>query len=404
MSPPAFPTSIRIERFTGGAGAMSRAGIVGIVGLVLTLLGFFLSPRATAHSYLIAFSYWCGIAVASLILLCAWHTAKAKWPTVLRRALETQALTVVVFAVLFLPILLSLKTLYPWALEKPPGYSEVELHHLHYKQHGYLNLPFFLVRQVLYFGIWWFVSSRLHRWSVAQDDDGALDYTVKARRFAPPSLPFVALAITFASFDWLMSLTPLWQSTMFGVYFFAGSFLAAFAVLTINTVYARGTNLYGELVTLAHFHSLGKFLLAFVSFWAYIGFSQFMLIWIANLPEEAPWYAVRIFGAWRPVSIFLFFAHFVVPFIILLSRDIKLKPYALRAVAYYLLAIHYVDLWWLVWPSVSPERPGFHWTMVTSFVGVGGLAVAYGLRAFRGRYTVPIKDPYIADSLRYVQP
>ncbi|MBF5042284.1 hypothetical protein FGE12_07725 [Aggregicoccus sp. 17bor-14] len=395
---------ISIERFTGGSKAMLVSGVIGLAGLLLTAVGFFMNPQATMFSYLLAFAYWCGIAVASIILLCIFHTAKAKWPTVVRRALETQGVSVGVFAVLILPIIfVGMKYLYPWHTT-PDTYNAEELHQLAHKQHGYLNMPFFIARQVIYFLVWIFVSNRLFGWSTRQDETGELELTNKARRLGPGSLPFLGLTITFAGFDWLMSLTPLWQSTIYGAYYFAGSFLAAFAVLTIATVNARGDNLYGNLVTTHHLHNLGKFLLAFVAFWAYIGFSQALLVWIANLPEEAAWYSVRIFGGWRPMSIALFFGHFVIPFFVLLSRDIKLQPRPLAVIATYILVIHFIDLYWLVWPAYSAGSPTFHFTLVTAFAGVGGLSVAYGLFRFRGQYSLPVKDPYIADSLRYVQP
>jgi hypothetical protein len=398
---------ISVERYTGKPKLMATAGGLGILGLLLTGVGFATDAKATAHAYLIAYCYWVGISVASLIMVAIFHTAKAKWTTVLRRAMETMAIAVPIFFVLGLVLVPFLKNLYPWLWTKDEllkSFSAVEVGHLAHKQDGYLNVPFFVVRQLIYFGVWTFVSHRLHGWSTRQDETGDLALTVKARMFSPGSLPFLALTITFASFDWLMSLTPLWQSTMFGVYYFAGSFLAAFCVLTIATANAQGKDLYGNLVTPAHFHNLGKLMLAFTAFWAYIAFSQFMLIWIANLPEEAPWYHVRINGPWLNVSASLFFLHFLLPFGILLSRNLKLQPRKLSVVALYILVMHAVDLYWLVWPAHSESGPSFHWTLLTAFVGVGGVAVAFALWRAGGKYTVPVKDPYIADSLRYVQP
>jgi hypothetical protein len=400
---------ISVERYTGKPKLMALAGGLGILGMVLTGVGFVTDAKATAHAYLIAFCYWIGISVASLIMVAIFHTAKAKWTTVLRRAMETMAIAVPIFFVLGLVLVPFLKQLYPWLWtqeELLKTYTSVEVSHLEHKQHGYLNVPFFVVRQLIYFGVWSFVSHRLHSWSTRQDETGDLALTVKARMFSPGSLPFLALTITFASFDWLMSLTPLWQSTIFGVYYFAGSFLAAFCVLTIATVNAQGKDLYGNLVTTAHFHNLGKLMLAFTAFWAYIAFSQFMLIWIANLPEEAPWYHIRINpeGGWRNLSASLFFLHFLLPFGILLSRNLKLQPRKLAVVAVYILIMHAVDLYWLVWPAHSEGGPSFHWTLITSFLGVGGIAIAFALWRAGGKYTVPVKDPYIADSLRYVQP
>jgi hypothetical protein len=400
---------IAVERFSGGARVMMGAAVAGLLGLVLTAVGFVASPRETMHSYLIAFCYWCGISVASIIMLAIFHTAKAKWLIVLRRAMETMGASVFIFALLALPVVLGVHHLFPWVdpegwrFADGSGFTPAELHHLHHK-HPYLNLPFFYIRQAIYFGVWIFVAWRLRSWSMAQDQEGGLDLTIKQRRFSPGSLPFLALTITFAGFDWLMTLTPLWQSTIFGVYYFSGSFLSAFCVLTIVTVNARGKDGYGALVTTAHYHNLGKLMLAFTAFWAYIAFSQFLLVWIANIPEEAGWYQIRITGAWQPVSLALLVLHFVLPFFTLLSRKLKLMPRALAGMAVYLLAIHAVDLYWLIWPALSPTAPTLHWTLLTAFVGVGGLSVATGLWLARGGYTLPVKDPYIAESLRYVQP
>lgn len=399
---------ISVERYTGTPKLMPLAFGLGAVGLVLTAVGAFIGDaRAAAHSYLIAFAYWVGISVASLIMVAIFHTAKAKWMTVLRRAMESMANAVPILFVLGLGLIPFLKHLYPWVpgSELVSHLSELEREHLGHKQHGYLNVPFFGARYLIYFGLWWFVSHRLHAWSTRQDElSGDLALTVKARFFSPRVLPFLALTITFASFDWMMSLTPLWQSTIYGVYYFAGSFLAAFCVLVLASVNAQGKDLYGSLVTPAHYHNLGKLMLGFVAFWAYIAFSQFLLVWIANLPEEAPWYYVRIFGGWRNLSISLFFLHFLIPFGILLSRNLKLQPRKLATVAVYLLLVHLVDLYWLVWPAYDESSPSFHWTLITAFLGVGGITVGFALFRARGKYTVPVKDPYIADSLRYVQP
>ncbi|MFE8602148.1 hypothetical protein KYC5002_07385 [Archangium violaceum] len=403
---------IAVDRFNGGSKTMTLAGALGVVGLLLTAVGFFTAPQPTMFSYLFGFTYWLGISVATIIMVAIFHTAKAKWITILRRTMETMGSSVFVFALLVIPLLLGAKYIFPWVNHGTdwvfPGtngvkFTEVELHHLHHKS-PYLNLPFLYVRQAIYFAVWIFVSWRLRTWSMEQDTTGALELTVKQRRFSPGSLPFLALTITFAGFDWLMTLTPLWQSTIFGVYYFAGSFLAAFCVLTIATVNAQGKDEYGTLVTTAHYHNLGKLLLAFTAFWAYIAFSQFLLIWVANIPEEAGWFKLRIEGEWKPLSIALFVMGFAVPFFTLLSRNLKLKPRLLAVVAVYLLIMHAVDMYWLIWPAYSPQAPSFHWTLITSFIGVGGLSVAAAMWQARGRYTLPVKDPYISESLRYVQP
>ncbi|HZI05608.1 MAG TPA: hypothetical protein VEZ71_16380, partial [Archangium sp.] len=216
---------IAVDRFNGSK-TMTMAGAVGVVGLVLTAVGFFTAPQPTMFSYLFGFTYWVGISVASIIMVAIFHTAKAKWITILRRTMETMGSSVFVFALLVIPLLLGAKHIFPWVDHGEnwvfPGtdgvrFTPVELHHLHHK-HPYLNLTFFYIRQAIYFGVWIFVSRKLLGWSTEQDTSGALELTVKARRFSPGALPFLALTITFAAFDWLMTLTPLWQSTIFGVY------------------------------------------------------------------------------------------------------------------------------------------------------------------------------------------
>ncbi|MBM7113741.1 hypothetical protein [Archangium primigenium] len=402
---------IAVDRFDGPSKVMLGAGAVGVLGLLATFAGLFLDPQASAYGYLFGFCYWLGICVASIIMVAIFHTAKVKWIIVLRRTMETMGASVVFFAVLIIPILLTVKQLFPWVDAENwvfPGtdgvkYTPVELHHLHHK-HPYLNLTFFYIRQAIYFFTWIFVSWRLRSWSLQQDTTGELELTAKKRRFAPGTLPFLALTMTFAAFDWLMTLTPLWFSTIFGVYYFAGSFLAAFCIVTIVTVNAQDKDGYGSLVTAAHYHNLGKLMFAFTAFWAYIAFSQFFLIWIANLPEEAGWYKLRIEGPWLPVSLSLLVGHFLLPFFTLLSRKLKQRPQAMAVAGVYLLVIHAVDMYWLIWPAFSPRAPSFHWSLLTAFVGVGGTAVAGAFWLSKGRYTVPVKDPYISESLRYVQP
>jgi hypothetical protein len=380
---------------------MLYSAIAGAAGLALTAVGYFLSPEEALYSYLTAFAYWVGVPAAALILLACFHASKARWMVVLKRSLEWISLAVGAFLVLFIPVALGMDKLFPWVSHR--NIPEEMLHHLHHK-HAYLNVPGFLIRAAIYFIVWIGVSHLLHSWSARQDKQGDVTLTEKQRNFGTGSLPFLALAFTFAGFDWLMSLDPLWFSTIFGVYYFSGSLLAAIAIWTLTAVWARGSNLFGNWVTPAHLHNLGKLLLAFTAFWAYIAFSQYLLIWIGNLPEENVWYIARTQGSWKPVGIFLIIGHFLVPFFLLLSRAWKMRHGFLVGISLWILFVHAVDIYWLVLPSVRPQSPLPHWTLFTAFVGVGGLAIAYGLFRARGQYTLPIRDPYLADSLRYTQP
>jgi hypothetical protein len=211
----------------------------------------------------------------------------------------------------------------------------------------------------------------------------------------------VALAITFAAFDWQMSLSAFLFSTIYGVYWFAGSFVAAIAVLILAVAAASRLEPLRRVLTPNHVHALGKYLLAFTAFWAYIAFSQYLLIWIANLPEEVPWYLVRTDTGWRAVGIFLALAQFVIPFVALLSRDRKRRLRPLVFWSVWILVAHYVDIYWVVMPQASPGGPSASWMDLTALVGVGGVTVAFAVWRLRGHPLVPVRDPYLHDSLHY---
>jgi hypothetical protein len=394
---------MKLGPWEGGARARNLAGAVGAAGLAITLLGGILGdPRRALYGYLVAFVYWLGLAIGALILLGALHASNAKWPVVLRRFVEQVPASIPVFVVLLLPILLGMRHLFPWV---DLGALQGELRHVVEHKRPYLNVPFFVIRAAIYFAVWIGVAHLLRAWSVRQDEQGGVDLTRRQRRLGAGSLPFLALTMSFAAFDWMMSLDPRFFSTIFGVYWFAGSFIGAFAVVIVAAVATReDPTQFGAHMNLEHFHSLGKFLLAFVAFWAYVAFSQFMLIWIANVPEEVPWYIVRIRGGWLWVFAFLVLFHFVVPFFLLLSRPLKRDPRRLARVGVWLLFAHWVDLYWLIMPRLSEDGPRPALWDLTAFVGVGGIAVAFTLWRMHGVAAVPLRDPYLADSLRYTPP
>jgi hypothetical protein len=385
----------------GGRRMLTLAGGAGAAGLALTLVGgLVFDARRALFSYLVAFVYWIGIALGALILLGAFHASAARWPVVLRRFLEGVPQSLPAFVVLFLPVAFGMRLLFPWV---DPHGLEGELAHLAHHRAPYLNPAFFLVRAGIYFVFWIAVAHLLRAWSLRQDETGSLSLTARQRRLGAGSLPFLAITMTFAAFDWMMSLDARFFSTIFGVYWFAGSFMATFAVTIVAATLSRpDPTAFGHHMNLEHFHSLGKFLLAFTSFWAYVAFSQFMLIWIANIPEEVPWYILRIHGGWRFVAAFLALFHFLVPFFLLLSRDLKRSPRALSLVAGWLLLAHWVDVYWLVMPHLHDAGPRPWLFDLTAFVGVGGAAVAFTVLRMRGAPAVPLRDPYLEDSLRYL--
>jgi hypothetical protein len=399
--------SIDVQKFDGGKGWMTKALGLGVAGLALAAVGGVMSKREALFGYLVSFTYWAGIALASLIMLMIFHAFRAKWMVVLRRPLEAMATTILLFLPLCIPILLGMSDLYSWVHPDHNALSHEAAEMLEHKA-GYLNVPFFVGRTVGYLLLASFLAWRLFGLSTRQDGSGDPGLTQKQRNVGVAGLPFMALVITFAAFDWLMSLNPLWFSTIFGVYYFAGSFWSTVAILIIATSLARGRGLFGEHVTIEHLHNLGKLLFAFTCFWGYIAFSQMMLIWIANLPEEIGFFTVRMKGDWAGWGIFLILGHFLVPFGLLLSRELKRTPGRLSLVAGWALLMNLVDIFWLVMPTLDekavPLTPSVLLGLVGSFVGVGGLAVAFAIWRIRGHFTVPVKDPFLPVSLRYRQP
>jgi hypothetical protein len=393
--------NIAAQRYQGGA--IIRVAAVGVLFTVIAVAPMFADSKAALFSYLVAFAYWAGVALASLILLMIFHAFRAKWMVVLRRPLETMAATVPLFLVLALPILLNLDDIYTWVNPEKAGFHGHELQALAAKA-KYLNVPFFVGRTVFYFLVAGFVAWRLFGLSTQQDSSGDPALTQKQRNLGVGALPLLAFVITFAGFDWLMSLNPTWYSTIFGVYYFSGSLWSTFAILIIVVTVARGRDPFAEKVNVEHIHNLGKLLFAFTCFWGYIGFSQMMLIWIAGLPEEIPFYIVRMRGEWAAVGIALIVGHFFVPFALLLSRDLKRNPTRLSMVAGWALLMNLLDVFWLVMPTLDAEHVTPHWTLLFAFVGLGGLGAAFGLWRLRGHYTLPVRDPFLETSLRYRQP
>lgn len=400
---------VDVPRFEGGTKWMGIFGAIGAVCTAVTLFGMFAGSdetRADAwYSYQAAFAYATAVGVGGLILLLVLHAANAKWPTVLRRPIEGVAgilPVMLVFALILYAF--GMKRVFPWT-EPEKNFSALEQHHFHIHKSTYLNLPFFYVRQALYWVVFIGVSTILLNWSKKLDEVGGFDFIRKTRRLSAGAIPFVGLALTWAGFDWLMTLTPFWQSTIFGVYYFAGGFLSAIAVVTLSSVVTRKDRaLFGYWLSRHHHHNLGKLLLAFTAFWAYIGFSQLLLMWIGNLPEEVPYYWIRLKSGWQSVSTFLIFGHFALPFLLLLPRTTKLIPALLGGVSAWLILACMVDAYWLVLPAIHEDGPHFSLYNITAFLGIGGIAAAFGIWRLRGRYMIPVNDPYLEDSLRYAQP
>jgi hypothetical protein len=374
-----------------------------VIGAVCALLGIVAcamlgaaNPKQFFFSWLVSFLFFLSLALGALFFVLIQYAAQGGWGIVLRRIGETTFAMLPVMAALFLPLVFGLRDLYSWAV---PGAAEHDAL-LRWKE-PYLNVPFFLIRAALYFGLWSFIAVLYYRGSRGQDATGDPGVSARLRRFAGPAIIVLALTQTFASVDWIMSLTPLWYSTMFGVYFFAGSFVGFIALLSVAAAAMRRAGLLDTVISVEHLHDVGKLLFGFTVFWAYIAFSQFFLVWYANLPEETTWYLARMQGSWMTVSVFLMAGHFAAPFFYLMGRTVKRKDATLAVGGAWLLAMHFLDLYWQVMPTLHPEgiRPSI--LDVAALVAVGGCFVAAASWLMRRQALVPLRDPRLAESLAF---
>ena len=332
-----------------------RALAVGGVALLVCVLGALVSPEQFFRSYLVGYVFWTGVALGCLSIAILHQLVGGGWGTAIRRLLDSGARTLPVMLVFILPLVLGLRHLYAWA--RP---EDVAADHLLQHKSLYLNVPFFLVRTALYFAIWVALAYLVSRPS-------------NPRRFGGPGLALYCLTASFAAFDWVMSLEAQWFSTMFGVIFIFGQALTAMAfVIAILFWLTRGTPL-ADALRPQQFHDLGNLMLAFVMLWAYVAFSQFLIIWSGNLPEEVTWYVARLNGGWGWIAGLLVVFHFTAPFLILLSRQNKRRLPRLALLAGAFLFIRLLDLFWMVIPAFHPKQLSIHWMDVVAPVGIGGI-------------------------------
>jgi hypothetical protein len=341
--------------------------------------------------------FFLSLALGGLFFVLIQYAAQGGWGIVVRRIGETIFATLPVMAALFVPLLFGLSDLYSWAVHGAADQDAL----LRWKA-PFLNVPFFLIRAVIYFACWSLIALMYYRDSRAQDVSGdPQGVTARLRRLAGPAIIVLALTQTFASIDWIMSLTPHWYSTMFGVYFFAGAFVGFIALLSILAAAMRQAGLLESVISPEHLQDIGKLLFAFTAFWAYIAFSQFFLVWYANLPEETIWYKARLEGSWKAVSVLLMVGHFGIPFFYLMGRAVKRRNATLAIGGAWMLAMHFVDLYWQVMPTLHPHGIRLTVLDVAAFAAVGGCLVAGVGWLMRRQALVPLRDPKLAESLAF---
>lgn len=383
-------------------------GIFAVAGLGATLGAAFGENKARAmFSYLFAFEAVLALALGALGWLLIDHTVRAGWGVVVRRFVETMSGTLPVFALLWIPIgLIGFHELYPWTHEMDDVLE---------KKRWFLTSGFWYGRAFIYFAIWsglgWFLYSSSVKVDSLGDKPEERERIVHlVRKVCAGGIFLYGLSLSFGAVDWMMSLSPHWYSTIYGVYYFAASILAFWAFVTLVSMAAQSSGALKTAISTEHFHDLGKFMFGYTIFWAYIAFSQFVLIWYANLPEETEYYMIRLEGGWERISYALPLMHFFVPFLFLLSRHIKRSRGALMLGAIWTLVMHVVDIYWLVLPNFVPhgEHGGEHhphfdpsYLDFTALLGVFGVFLAvFGVLLNRNK-VVPINDPRLLESLAH---
>jgi hypothetical protein len=377
-----------------------RAGLaVGVIMLAASAALAFLAPGGVdrlLHSYLVAFAFFLGISLGALFFVLLQHLVRAGWSVVVRRVAEALAMNLPLLALFAVPILLGARSLYEWADPRVLAGDVL----LRGKQ-PYLNIPFFVARWAVYFVTWTVLARYFWTRSTAQDRTGDVRLSLQMERTSSFGMVLFALTANYAAVDLLMSLDPHWYSTIFGVYFFSGGVVGLLALLSILVALLQRSGRLGGAVTDEHYHDLGKLVFAFTIFWAYIAFSQYLLIWFANIPEETEWYLRRQTGPWTGVTLLLLFGHFVLPFVYLLPRFVKRRPKLFGPVAAWVLLMHYVDIYWLVMPQASPGRIPLHLLDLTCPLGLGGILLAATAHRLRHQALVPLRDPRLAESLAF---
>lgn len=365
----------------------SRMVLIGGVLLAVCVAGGFADKAEFLRSYLVAFLFWIGITLGCLALLMVQHLTGGKWTLMIRRILEAGSRTLPLMAVAALPLLVGMKTLYVWS---QPGQTDPII----VAKRAYLNWGFFTGRMVFYFACWYLLAYFLNKWSKIEDAGGGnAALWMRVEGWSGGGLVLYGFTVSFASIDWVMSLEPRWYSTIYGLLFMVGQALVALAFSITVLAWLSDREPIASVVRPGHFQDLGSFLLTFVMLWAYMEFSQFLIIWGGNLSEEIPWYMKRMQGIWGRVGLLLVLMNFALPFFLLLSRNLKRKKRSLLIVAVLVLLMRLVDMYWMVLPAFGGGNVRLTWMNILLPLGMGGIWFAYFIRQLQQMPILPVHDP-----------
>lgn len=388
-------------RFTWSKVAWMLPLAIGIAGLVVTAIGWATDSHQFYFSYLIGWTFCLSLTLGAFFFVLIQHLTKARWSVVIRRIPEALLWSFPLLAVLSIPVILGMHDLYHWTHEDlldpaSPTYDPIIA-----GKAGYLNTPFYLARLAFYFIVWTFISFKLYTLSIKQDVSPDADTPRQLRKYSAIGLVLGGISTAFAGMDILMSLDPHWFSTIFGIYFFAGSFMAIMAFMAITGMTLQRFGMLKGLIRVDHYQDLGKFLFGFTVFWAYIGFSQYMLIWYGNLPEETLFYRHRLEHGWETYSAILLLCHFIVPFMVLIGRWAKRLLPLLGFMSVWMLVMHWFDYFWVAAPVLHYEHAAMSLYDFSAFLGLFGVFAAAFMYRLSRHSLVPQRDPRLHKSLSF---
>lgn len=363
-----------------------RSLVIGVIGAIASIAGALFAPASFYSAYLTGFMFWLGLSLGCMAILMLYHMVGGAWGTVIRRIVESGMMTLPLMFVLFIPILVNLSKIYFW--DRPEALADPKIADI---VHSYLNPTGILIRYIIYFAIWIGMAYFLNRWSTEQDSIAGQS-TLRFRALSGIGLVIYSLSISFAAIDWVMSLQARWISTIYGMLFIAGEALSAFCFCVVIESIMSKRKPMSEYISDTEVHDHGKLILTFVMVWAYFNFSQWLIIWAGNLPEEIPWYVRRMNGGWELVGLFLVVFHFAVPFALLLSRRVKRKVGSLVWLASWMILMRIIDLYWHIEPAFHPAVH-LSWVFFAILAGMGGLWMAYFFRNLRARPLLVVNAP-----------
>jgi len=368
--------------------AQRNALVVGVIALAVSLIGLFQNATHFWQSYLFAFIFWSGLALGCLGIFLLHNVVGGNWGVAIRRLIEPGIQTLPLFLIAVIPVLISLKALYSWTDPAVRAHDFAVGH-----KAFYMSVPFFIIRTIVYFAIWFFFGYRILGMANEHERTGNPALFKKIKGASAPALLIYVLSTTYAFVDWIMSLEPDWYSTIYPWMFTVGEFLLTFSFVIALLILLSDREPFAGFLKTSHYHDLGNLMLAFTMLWAYLSFSQLIIIWSENLPDEIPWYVRRFSGGWGYLAWFISIFHFCVPFFLLLMRFIKRNPKLLRTVAVWMIVVRLVDVFWIVIPAFRQRALEIYWTDVALLLGLGGIWLAFYIRNLKARPLLVPSDP-----------